>query len=303
MKRVVCIYHSVDLDGHCSALIVNSFYSRYCDEFESIGWNYGNPLVELGDYDMLIMVDISFPPEVMMSLPKNKVIWIDHHRTAIENSIKFGYDDLKGIRQEGVGACELCWLRFFGDTPLPKFIRLLSMYDVWNKKGEYDWDTEILPLQYGIKHKYQMRQETLLPVFGKLIDEGSKEFKEVCTCGNDILEYQRKRWKSQVKNYSFPVLVAGIYKGIAMLTPDGGSMMFESVLDQYDIYIVINRKTREENGTQRYTISMYSEPGRIDFSLGNYVQSFGLGGGGHPCACGSDISEEQFLKLILNHEI
>ena len=52
-----------------------------------IGYNYGQPIPDLSEYDKVIMCDISFPKENMLNLWATKglnLIWIDHHISAIK---------------------------------------------------------------------------------------------------------------------------------------------------------------------------------------------------------------------------
>ena len=78
--KTVCIYHSRDLDGWMSGAIVRLAYSAT----NFIGWDYGKEIPDLSDYDKIVMVDISFPKEVMQSIA-SKLIWIDHHISAIKD--------------------------------------------------------------------------------------------------------------------------------------------------------------------------------------------------------------------------
>lgn len=303
-KKAICVYHCVDFDGVISAAVVNKALQE--DEninwdIEFIGWTYGMPDIQFPKYDQLFMVDISLNPDIMSNLPKN-TIWIDHHVTAIENSVKYGYNNIEGVRLIGKGAVELTWDFFYGGN-VPKMIGLLSCYDVWNKESKkYDWDEEILPFQWGLRLLYSLKLDSIFPKFNQLLDESSDKFREVFDSGINVLKYQRGKWKSEIKNHSFPVTVAEKYKGVAIISGSGSGLMFETVLNEYDIYVVANVRTKED-GSQIYTASIYSEPNRVDLSLGNYVQSFGLGGGGHACACGTELTEQQFLNLLLNHKI
>lgn len=304
-KKLLCVYHAVDFDGHGSGLVVWRHFVRRGWEVEMLGWNYGQPIPQFPQYDLMIMVDISFPPEVMKTFDPNKVCWIDHHVTAINDSIALGYNNLPGVREIGTGAVELAWKFFNPDTEVPQFVRLLSIYDTWQKNNieGYSWEECIVPLQYGLRNLYEMKQETLQPVLEDLLNPDGEKLLEAVSIGKALYGYQKKKWESQVKNCAFPVTVAGKYRGICMLTPDGGSVMFDSVLDKYDIYLTTNRRTAED-GSQKYTLSMYAETGRVDINLGEYIRTVALpGAGGHACACGGMLSENTFINLIVNHVI
>ena len=76
---MICIYHSRDLDGWMSAAIVKLWNPKV----ELIGWDYGQPIPDIS-FKEVIMVDISFPKEVMVD-NKNRLTWIDHHASAIKD--------------------------------------------------------------------------------------------------------------------------------------------------------------------------------------------------------------------------
>jgi hypothetical protein len=187
MNRCV-IYHNQDLDGWMSAAIVKYWYESLYpgktvhlgdivldpdDEkgrsLNFIGWNYGDPIPDLSPYDQVIMCDISFPPTTMSALytDKNKeLIWIDHHISAISDSIapaddKIRYDrdgspvtvpynEAKGLRYTQYAACELTWKYFFPDKEMPEIVRQLGRYDCFGHKGTYE-EQLILEFQYGAR--------------------------------------------------------------------------------------------------------------------------------------------------------
>ena len=81
--KTICIYHSRDLDGWMSAAIVMRWFMEQHEEFVvrnskdivnsntfgndpapelfMLGWDYGDEIPKLSDYDKVIMCDISFP--------------------------------------------------------------------------------------------------------------------------------------------------------------------------------------------------------------------------------------------------
>lgn len=94
-KKILCIYHSIDTDGVLSAVTVNKWaqINKCSSRLVFKGWTYGNPLPEinLDEYELIFMVDISFPPEVMLELKnqnKTRIVWIDHHNGSIGWSIE-----------------------------------------------------------------------------------------------------------------------------------------------------------------------------------------------------------------------
>lgn len=139
--KTVCIYHSRDLDGWCSAAIVKKKYP----DAELIGYDYGmdypkeiSPEIILGPTAkiQIILVDVSFEPVLMNTIrdSKHEFIWIDHHKSAIQDSIEHGYQHMAGTRDREYAACELTWKYFFPDKPIPYPVELLGLYDSFRHK-------------------------------------------------------------------------------------------------------------------------------------------------------------------------
>lgn len=183
--KTACIYHSIDLDGWMSAAIVKHWfaiehreqeinivnYNSFTDLDIStinpsnlivfIGYNYGQPIPDLSEYDKVIMCDISFEPTVMKGLIdrlSNNFIWIDHHISAIKSCPQTlpyanSVDDVQpvsGIRDTKFAACELTWQHFFPNESMPEIVRLLGRYDCFGHKGT-DEEQKVLEFQYGAR--------------------------------------------------------------------------------------------------------------------------------------------------------
>lgn len=140
------IYHRSDLDGKCSAAIVNYFLHEKT-ELSFIGAEYGDsaPKEIFKSNKLIYILDYSYDRETMEKL-KDRVIWIDHHKTAIE---KLGDIDFfnKGVDQS-VAACELTWKGFALGKKIPEAVRLISKYDIHEVTN--DWD-KVCKFQYGLK--------------------------------------------------------------------------------------------------------------------------------------------------------
>ena len=295
MKTTV-IYHRVDYDGIFSACIVKHYLELQGEEPVLLGWNYSDPIPKI-ETPKVIMVDIMLPPPNMIELRKTKeLIVVDHHETSINSSYQNGYDDLPGLREFGKGACELSWKYFF-NTPVPKLIRLLSAYDVWDH-DRFDWKRKTVPLQLVLKAKYGIKLDLIYPEYLKMIEDGY-DFSSLLEQGRLIQEYEEKQFIGACKSYVFPVVVAGKFRGAACLTHTFGSRLFESISKDYDVFITLNRKV-DSNGNSIFTAGLYSDGGIGDFSLAKYVrETYGEDrGGGHPRACGCWFTPEEFMNII-----
>jgi len=115
-----------------------------------LGWDYGNQIPDLKDYDQVVMVDISFPREVMKSI-SSKLIWIDHHISAIKDIAESEpLPFYKGLRNEKKAACELTWEYFFEGEKMPEIVRLLGRYDCFGHKGT-DEEQKVLEFQFAAR--------------------------------------------------------------------------------------------------------------------------------------------------------
>jgi len=179
MNKTVCIYHSIDLDGWMSAAIVKYWFEKThalnCtlehdseesklelqitsspDSLHMLGYNYGDPIPDLSEYNRVIMCDISFPRPIMIDLLRDKeignFIWIDHHISAILDNKWLEEPGLifNGIRDTKFAACELTWKYFFPNKSMPEIVRLLGRYDCFGHKGTPE-EQMVLEFQYGAR--------------------------------------------------------------------------------------------------------------------------------------------------------
>ena len=165
MKTCV-IYHSIDLDGWMSAAIVKHWFTTVQSVYKNvevlnfIGYNHGQPIPDLSEYNQIIMCDISFSKEEMLKLYErlnSNFIWIDHHISAIKDNVLFNLEkggnypiDYYGIRDIEFAACELTWKHFFPNEEMPEIVRLLGRYDCFGHKGTNE-ELKVLEFQYGAR--------------------------------------------------------------------------------------------------------------------------------------------------------
>lgn len=148
--KIVCVYHSIDLDGWMSAAIVKHWFNSTVEipnkkdepinTLNFIGYNYGQPIPDLSEYNKIIMCDISFPKEEMEKIATSGIgvsnfIWIDHHISAIKDVSETHFaKTTNGIRDTKFAACELTWKYFFPNEHMPEIVRLLGRYDCFGHK-------------------------------------------------------------------------------------------------------------------------------------------------------------------------
>lgn len=182
---MICLYHSADLDGICSAAIVIAALPG-C---RAIGIDYGQPVPweAMIPGENVYLVDFSLPMEDMQRLSKRSLLhWIDHHKSAIEAAEAAGFLASGGqLLDSTQAACELTWAYVMHDTPMPVGVKLLGRYDVW----DLNHNSDVLPYQYGMR-SLSAASSPLDPQWWKVFD-GNFEFNGfVRDRGRAILAYE-----------------------------------------------------------------------------------------------------------------
>lgn len=296
IMRHAIVYHSADFDGLGCYAVYRDWAEKNGCEVTGYPYNYSEKskpaAEELMQFDMVFVGDCCLPSDTMKLLAgAGKLIWVDHHITAISLSEKEGFSHVLGLRMVGRGACELTVEVLYPGNEVPKVIQLLSAYDVFDKE-RFDWDDLVLPFQFGMRNLYNLdaqrfyedwRDCTLLADTDAILQEGAA-----------ILRYLRSTGTRACGLYGFPVTVGGNVRAICLLTANFGSIAMEqfAVANGYDVVINVNRL-----GSNAYKVSFYTACGDAPINLGKYLHEH-YNGGGHWNAAGAVIDRRQFLKLI-----
>lgn len=183
--RVICYYHSRDLDGWMSAAIVHKKYP----EAELVGWDYGDPEPVFPKKEsLLIIVDIAFNPMTMMNLTDtiHDIVWIDHHISAIKASRKGGYKNLPGKRNVDYAACELTWKHFFRGHMVPHAVELLGAYDCFrHKKKDLIYQDRVMWFQYAARTFITGPEDAYI----KILNRNNSALEEWLSIGRNIFRY------------------------------------------------------------------------------------------------------------------
>ncbi len=268
-----CFYHSADLDGHCSGEIIR----RAHPECEMIGINYGDnfPWDTIEPNEVIYMVDFSLQPwaDMVRLSTLADLVWIDHHKSAMD-SFDDQPIDCAGKRTVGLGACALVWDWFHG-TELPKAVRLLAEYDVWNHH-----DPDCMPFQYGMRLHEHTPGAT---IWGAVI--GCGDIDSTVRQGRTILTYQSQQYAIEAKSACFEVQLDGL-RCIVANRGLANSQLFDSVWDPelYDCMMTFHWRKGCWN------ISLYSSKPNVD--VGTVAKQ--RGGGGHQGAAGFQCSDLPF---------
>jgi uncharacterized protein len=273
----ICLYHSADLDGKCSGVIVKMAHP----ESELYGIDYGDdiPWSKLRG-SIVYLVDFSFQPWSLMERlfqEAEHVTWIDHHKSAIRewSDQKDHPENVTAVLQEGKAACELCYEYFYRGSATPYAVMLLGRYDVW----DLDHCASVLPFQMGMR----VENTSVDSYIWNTIFTDVSEVNRITNQGEAILKYQ-DNCNRRIMTKSFVVK----WKGKRFLAVNAGginSQAFGSAFDPEKHDAVMSYYY---DGSQRqWTVSLYSPNNSCDLS-GLAKQ---MGGGGHASACGFQTSE------------
>lgn len=281
--KTICVYHSSDLDGHCSGAIVH----RAHPDAELIGIDYGDPFPweKIDKETEVIMVDWSLQPiEGMVRLQESceRLVWIDHHESAIKESAKHpALYMTPGLRLIGKAACELAWEWFFERSTVPMPVYLLGRFDVW----ELDAHPDVLPFQWGMRSLKKTTPD-FSPLWVALFSGDHDCVAHLCEVGRTLLEFQATQDAQYCSGYAFPAELDGL-KVIAVNRGMTGSLAFKSVWDS-SLYDAMCSFVRRPDG--KWTVSLYTDKEGIN--VGEFCKVHG--GGGHKQAAGYQTKECPF---------
>lgn len=285
MKATV-ITHRADFDGKFSEAIAKKYFG---DNAHYTGWDYGDPVPEVDPDYGLVMIDIN----VDALMGHKDLIWIDHHKTAIE---KYSAD-IAGVRTDGVAACRLAYQWFFGPKLYSKFpkdayvnrevteplaVRLVGEYDIWDKR---DPRSELF--QHGLRSR-----ELTADIWDRLLTlgpEGMYITLQLLEAGKAIEYYVKSQNAEIIHNIGFDLDFEG-RKFLALNTARYNSLNFEAGL-RPDHDGCLGFKWVGD----KWSVSMYGVPGKPDIDFSAIAQKWG--GGGHARACGFTAKSLPWLEV------
>ncbi len=277
-------YHSADLDGHCSGAIIRH---RFPDaELHPINYNQPFPWEIIKPTDTVYMVDFSLQPfEQMVKLNDScRLVWIDHHISAIEACRAYGKTIL-GKREVGKAGCELTWEYLYLDREMPRFVHLLGRYDVWDHSDLPKWDNEILPFQYGL------RLEDTDPsgnwtFWDFLFRANDSVYEEASAKGKLILAFANRTSARYMRSHAYEIQFEGI-RALVVNVGNISSRFFESMYNpaKHDIMIAYSCIRG-----QLWGVTLYSDKPDVDCA----ALAKKHGGGGHKGAAGFSCKELPF---------
>lgn len=288
--KTVVIYHKSDFDG----IFCREIARKFLPDAELIGWEYGEPTPNVPPVCDLYILDLS----VEELMDHGGLIWIDHHKTAIEKYPA----TIPGYRIDGVAACRLAWQWFTqmaicrdSGMPLPTkqefvdrrvteplAVRLAGEYDIWDKR-----DPRAELFQHGLRSR-ELTASLWEVILGNETENSISV--NVLLQGGEVLQYAETR-----KNE----LIIGSngftrqWEGLTFLCCNAGS---------YNSHLFTAGIKPEHDGLLgfclrkdgKWSISLYGVPGKPEVDLSVIAAKYG--GGGHKQACGFKVDKLPFLS-------
>ena len=315
--KTICIYHSRDLDGWMSAAIVMKWFLEQekiknpnneklakesphdyikQDNIWFLGWDHGDEIPDLSSYYKIIMADIAFPVEEMIKLRANSnhsFVWIDHHKSAIIDSVKENYQGLSGTRNDKFAACELTWEYFFSNDKMPEIVRLLGRYDCFGHKGT-DEHQKVLEFQYASR-AYINNYEEAYNYLCEWISTPALYLQSWLVTGKDIYKYLCTEAKQTYKR-AFPITFPAYdSKGMIHDYKEATSKFLCVNQERFNpINFGIDYHKEGYDGfacfwykNKKWHWSLYNDNGKVDCS----VIAKQLDGGGHKGAAGMVVDD------------
>jgi hypothetical protein len=302
MKKALIYYHESDLDGRLSGAICSRELRLLGYRVTLIGWDYpkNNNMPQnweevAEEYDKIFIVDISIPAILDNVNWRGKVVWIDHHKSAIE---RHPYN-IRGLRIDGVAACRLCWQYFNNpdydlleaidfvnrDVDEPELVALAGEYDVFHPRE----DDHHMAINFALSHL------SIGEIFN-VLDIAKDDFSEInptsniwgyVEAGHSILNFV-KSMSLHAKGFR--------YKGLSSLFVNSSlpsSLIFSNdnrsrAVDFLGVFRMI------EIG--KVAVSVYRKNESSPLTAREIAEKHG--GGGHNNAAGFIVSMQEFGKLF-----
>jgi len=269
VSEEICFYHN-DMDGKCAGAIVNHAYPGM--DLRPVQYGQTIPLDDVHGKDVY-MVDFCLQPfDLMEELASTCYLtWIDHHKSAIEESVRRGFKCHDMRIRIGSAGCELAWEHFFGNIEMPRAVHLLGRYDVWDHS-----DPDILPFQYAMR-TYGMLPES--HAWWECLFSMS-DLSQYIEYGQTIILYIDSYYADYAQS-AFDTELDGV-PAIALNLIRSSSQAFDTVYDPDKHSMMISFGWRHG----QWTVSLYATKEGVDVS--EIAKRYG--GGGHKGAAGFQCS-------------
>lgn len=316
-EQYLIIYHKEDNDGLFSMAIIYNYLitekNINKDSVKLFGADY-NDLDKLSLDDDIIknsthiyISDVSFDTvEKMIQLKEmfgENLVWIDHHKPMIDNSITNGFNDINGLRDTKHSALYNAFKYLYPTYDIPELLKILSAWDSWSYDAEgIDFDL-CRYVNIGVNNKFNLNPDSIINYVCLLIytyadyinTPDIDKFYEIGKFESNILD---RTYENNVKAYGDFSWTVNDRTACAMfIQGPSNSQMFKVCKDKIQNGIVFKRLP-----DSNWTISLYNTDNQHDFHCGEYLKKH-FNGGGHEGAAGCQISEELFINILKQKKI
>jgi hypothetical protein len=230
------------------------------------------------DADSIYVLDFSFSHEQFTRLLSKctTVVWIDHHKSAIEKLDGSALSGLPGLRTPTRAACQLTWEYFYPQVEMPEAVKLIADRDAWI----WAFGELTAEFHYGLS---MHESDPQAGIWGALLGSSAAVAAgKVRADGRIAMRAIGQRFKDIRDKVAFDTTIDG-HSARAMNIAIAGSAAFGAegwatgaLPDDVEICCQYYHDGRV------FTISMYSKQGTVDVS----ELCRKRGGGGHAHAAG-----------------
>lgn len=200
MNDNILIYRHDDADGLWSAAIVYNYIKDRgwaTDTIVDVPVNYNKDSWDadsVNKADYVFVLDFTFDDmDKLVEVAGNKLVWIDHHKTAMEKFPDLWNSDIKGIRSLDDAGCGLTWKYFYPHRTMSNAVKYIADRDMWKFKYE-----ETKPFCEAAYVKIKTIDNVDFITFFNSQDDGIEY-----ACINEYIEFGKARLEEQalrVKN-------------------------------------------------------------------------------------------------------
>jgi len=300
-------YHN-DNDGKCCAALIYQYYNvdppDHCSEipitFNKMDYGMRFPIENISKDEKVYIVDYSIEVNEMRELLKitEDIIWIDHHKSAIEKYVTFLSElesdgkTIRGVRDVGRAGCEIMWDYVHSDpNTYPEFVKYVADRDMWRWKfGDNTKNYNDGLIIYDINPKSIIWDDHFVPEVmrdGKIVSKTKKAL--------SLEQLKERGFYIKFHGYDCFVVNSDLIRGseyLEMWQPDADIWMVFKLC-----HCLVNYEETVANPDDVYwTVSLYSKKPDIDVSkiAMNYIYK-GKIGGGHKGASGFQSKGLDFL--------
>lgn len=276
----ILVYHHNDLDGICAAAIIAK---RYNGNIKPVSVQYDKDTwdtEEVKQAEKVYVVDFTFPDmEALAEVAGDKLVWCDHHKTAMEQHKDLWESEVDGIRSLELSGCELTWSYCYYLRSSPLSVKYIGDRDMW--KFEH---SETKAFCAGIN---AVIESPLDEDWNFILSSGYPEvIDDTIRIGEILLKTQERRVKRLFESGS-PCEIHGCNALIVNSTSDISELGEYIYTHGFELAVIWHVKS------EKIIVSLRSNT--VDCA--EIAQKYG--GGGHKGAAGFSIPNTKYFPLEL----